>query len=448
MCPVSRVFLRVPAFARKDSSILKITKIEVISLRYEYPAGQGFQFSGGYCNGRLSCLVFVHTDAGLTGVGSVYSHPSLVTSIIEDHLQPVLLHEDPLQVELLWDRCYRLTRWYGRKGVAISALGGIDIALWDIRGKAVGKPIFELLGGKRPYVPAYASALLWKDDPAELGREAARHVAEGFHGVKMRLGRSHEYDRLAVRTVRETIGPHNRLLIEGNARYNLSQAERIAVDYRAAGVFWLEEPFPPEDIDSYLALRPNVGLPLAAGENEFGVQGFRELLDRRIVDIVQPDCSRTGGITACRRIGELAAHYGLRVATHSWSDAVAIVANMHVIASLENGITVEIDRTGNSLIDELLVTPLRVLDGEVAVPHGPGLGIELNPAALERFRMPKGAPLPDGNYSDMVFGRDYFTPAGPYDPKETTVPCVAEYSAADSRAAVSTDLDPSRDGPH
>jgi L-alanine-DL-glutamate epimerase-like enolase superfamily enzyme len=423
-------------FQPKGLSDLKIIQIEVIPLRCEYPPGHGFQFAGGYCNGRLSCLVFVHTDTGLTGLGSVYSHPGLVISIIEDHLQPMLLGQDPLQVEQLWDRCYRLTRWYGRKGVAVSALGGIDTALWDIRGKAAGKPIFELLGGKRATVPAYASALLWKDDPAELGREAARHMSEGFRGVKMRLGRSHEYDQTAVRIVRETIGPHNRLLIEGNARYNLSQAGRIAADYRAAGVFWLEEPFPPEDIDSYLALRPNVGIPLAAGENEFGVQGFRELLDRRIVDIVQPDCSRTGGISECRRIGELAAQYGVPVATHSWSDAVAIVANMHVIASLENGITVEIDRTGNALIDELLVAPLRVRDGEVALPHGPGLGIELNPTALERFRMPKGVPVPDGNYSDMVFGHDFFTPAGPYDLGQTEVLHLAEHSAADSGPVV------------
>jgi L-alanine-DL-glutamate epimerase-like enolase superfamily enzyme len=414
VCPIS-------GSTRKDSSDLKIKQIEVVSLRCEYPAGQGFQFAGGYCNGRLSCLVFVHTDAGITGVGSVYSHPGLVTAIVEDHLQPVLLQQDPLQVEELWDRCYRLTRWYGRKGVAVSALGGIDTALWDIRGKASGKPICELLGGKRRRVPAYASALLWKDDPAELGQEAARHLTDGFVAMKMRLGRSYEYDRNAVRIVREVIGPHNRLIIEGNARYNVSQAERIAENYRAAGVFWLEEPFPPEDIDSYVALRPNVGLPLAAGENEFGVQGFRELLDRGIVDIVQPDCSRTGGITECRRIGVLAAQYGLRVATHSWSDAVAIVANMHVIASIENGITVEIDRTGNALIDELLETPLRVVDGEVAVPQGPGLGIEINEAALERFRLPKGAAIPDGNYSDMVFGPDYFTPAGPYDPEDAGV---------------------------
>ena len=405
---------------------MKIAKIEVITLRYEYPTGQEFQFAGGYCNGRLSCLVLVHTDAGVTGLGSVYSHPGLVTAIIEDHLQPVLLGQDPLQVEQLWDCCYRLTRWYGRKGVALSALGGVDTALWDIRGKAAGKSVSELLGGERRQVPAYASALLWRDDPEELGLEASRHLAGGYRAMKMRLGRSYEYDRAAVRIVREVIGPDNRLMIEGNARYNLSQAERIAAEYRAAGVYWLEEPFPPEDLDSYLALRPNLGLPLAAGENEFGLQGFRELVNRAVVDILQPDCSRAGGITECRRIGLLAEENGLQVATHTWSDAVALVANLHLIASLPTGMTVEIDRTGNPFIDELLVTPVRVVDGKIAVPQGPGLGIELNRVALERFRLPKGAVVPNGNYSDMVFGRDYFTPAAPYDPDEVAAPCLAK----------------------
>ncbi|HEX4485051.1 MAG TPA: mandelate racemase/muconate lactonizing enzyme family protein [Terriglobales bacterium] len=400
---------------------MKIAQIEVVTLRHEYPSGKGFKFAGGYCNGRLSCLVFVHTEDGLTGVGSVYSHPGLVTSIIEEHLQPILLGRDPLQVEEIWDLCYRLTRWYGRKGAAVSALGGIDTALWDIRGKAAGKPISQLLGANRSKVPVYASALLWKDDPKELGEEAQRHLDFGFRGMKTRLGRNYDYDREAVAVVRKAIGSGNRLMVEGNARYSLAQAERIAAEYRAAGVFWFEEPFPPEQIDNFLALRPSVGIPLASGENEFGVQGFRELLDQGLVDIVQPDCSRSGGITECYRIGKMAGDRGIRVATHTWSDAVALVANMHLIAALPTGLTVEMDRTGNPFIDELLVEPLQVVDGEVAVPEGPGLGIELDRAALERFRMPRLSTPPLGNYSDMVFGREHFNPAPAYETSEVGV---------------------------
>jgi len=400
---------------------MKIAQIEVVPLRCEYPEGQGFKFAGGYCNGRLSCLVLVHLDDGTVGVGSVYSHPGLVTSIVEGHLQPMLVGRDPLQVEEIWNLCYRLTRWYGRKGAALSALGGIDTALWDIRGKAADKPVCELLGATRKKVPVYASALLWKDNPKELADEAERHLDFGFRGMKTRLGRNYDYDREAVAIVRKTIGTGNRLLVEGNARYSLAQAERIAADYRAADVFWFEEPFPPEQIDDFLALRASVGIPLASGENEFGVQGFRELLDQALVDIVQPDCSRSGGITECFRIGKLASERGVRVATHSWSDAAALVANIHLIAALPTGLTVEMDRTGNPLIDELLTEPLKIVDGQVAVPEGPGLGIRLDSSAVERFRMPRLATPPNGNYSDMVFGSEYFRPAPGYEAVEVRV---------------------------
>ena len=398
---------------------MRIVGIEVATLRYEYPEGAGFRFAGGYCNGRLSCLIKVHTDTHISGIGSVYSHPVLVSKIVVDHLQPMLLGEDPLELEALWDRCYRIIRWYGRKGVAVSALGGIDTALWDIRGKALGKPICQLLGESRTRIPAYASALLWKDDPEELGREAEQHLADGFRGMKMRLGRNYEYDRAAVDIVRKAIGPDNQLMIEGNARYNLDQARRMAAKYREKGVYWFEEPFPPEDVDNYLALRPNLVLPLAAGENEFGLQGFRELVDRQMVDILQPDCSRSGGVTECRRIGLMAAEHGLRVATHGWSDAIAVAANMHVIASLPTGLTVEIDRTGNGLVDRLLTEPFKVVNGEIPVPQEPGLGIELDPAAVESFTLPEGN-VPDGNYSDLVFGRGFYTPAGPYESEAAT----------------------------
>jgi L-alanine-DL-glutamate epimerase-like enolase superfamily enzyme len=179
-------------------------------------------------------------------------------------------------------------------------------------------------------------------------------------------------------------------------------------------VFWFEEPFLPEDLDRYSAFRAQAGVPLAAGENEFGVQGFRELISRGLVDIVQPDCSRSGGITECLRIGLLAQEHGLRVATHTWSDAVALVANLHLVASLANGLMVEIDQTGNDLIDDLLAEPLRLVDGELSVPDAPGLGIELNPEILDRYTVPKGAPVADGNYSDMAFGRAYYNPARSY----------------------------------
>jgi D-galactarolactone cycloisomerase len=357
----------------------------------------------------------VHTDSGITGLGSVYSHPDLVRVVIEGQLQKILVGEDPLDVERLWEVCYGLTRWYGRKGVAVSALGGVDVALWDIRGKALGKPIYELLGGERKRVPAYASAMTWQDDPTTLAAEARRHVENGFRSMKMRIGQNYKYDSAAVRIVREAIGYDHRLMVDANARLNLAQAQRLAPELSKLKVFWLEEPFPPEDLDTYAALRSQVTISLAAGENEFGLQGFRELIDQGLVDVVQPDCSRSGGITENHKIGLYAKKHGLRVATHTWSDAVALVANLHLVAALANGLMVEIDQTGNELISTLLAEPLKIVDGDVLVPEGPGLGIELNPETLNRYSVPKDCHVSDGSYSDMLFGRAHYNPAPSYE---------------------------------
>jgi L-alanine-DL-glutamate epimerase-like enolase superfamily enzyme len=337
-----------------------------------------------------------------------------VRCIVEGNLRDLLLGDDPTEVEAIWDKIYRITRWYGRKGAAMSALGAVDTALWDIRGKVLGMSVSELLGARRDRVPAYASALLWQDDPADLAAEAMRYVDEGYRAVKMRLGMNPQDDCRAVRAVRDAVGPDVRVMVDGSMRYPPAEAFHLARELEALDVFWFEEPFPPEKIDQFVTLRSRVDVPLAAGENEFGLQGFRELIDAGAVDIVQPDCSRSGGITECRRIGLAAAQRGLRVATHTWSDAVAIVANMHLIASLPNAITVEVDRTGNPFVDELLVKPLIVHDGEIALPTGPGLGIQLNEDVVDRYTLSPGAPIPEGNYSDMVFGRGQYVALPPY----------------------------------
>jgi D-galactarolactone cycloisomerase len=394
---------------------MKIRNVRVTPLRFVYPDGQGFDFAGGRCTGRLTCLIRIACDTGEEGLGSVYSHPRLVREVVEGQLRDFLVGEDPREVEALWARMYSVTRWYGRKGAAMSALGGVDMALWDLRGKAAGKPLYQLLGAVRDWVPAYASGLLWKDDPRELGDEARRHLANGFRAMKTRLGRNYQYDSEALRVFREVLTGKARLHVDGNGRYSLEQARRMIPEFKKADIFWLEEPFMPEDVDNYLALKPDLnGIPMAAGENEFGVQGFRELIDRGMVDIVQPDCCRVGGITESRRVGEMAAKAGLRVAPHTWSDAVALAGNMHVVASLKNGVCVEVDQTGNPFIDELLAEKLKVVDGEIALPQGPGLGIALNEDVVERYAIPAGEAVPAGNYSDMVFGRENYAPAGPY----------------------------------
>lgn len=393
---------------------MKIDHLEVINLCYAYPAERRFAYAGGTCTGRLTSLILVHTDDGQIGIGSAYSHPGLVALVVKQQLEPLLRGRDPRDVEFLWERMYAITRWYGRKGAALSALGGLDVAFWDLKGKAEGKPVWALLGGQRASCPAYASALLWKPDVRLLAEEAAGHLAKGFRRMKMRLGRSEEYDVEAVRAVRRAIGKDNDVMVDASMRYHVTLAQRMGKFLKEQNAFWFEEPFLPEDIDSFAALHGTIGVRVAAGENEFGVQGFRELIRAQAVDIVQPDASRCGGISEVWRTAKMAATAGLSFAPHTWSDAVAVIANAHVVAALPNGITVEVDQTGNPFIDELLMEPLRVKDGLLSLADRPGLGIELNPAVVARYRLADPLAIPDGFYSDMVFGTDGLGPSAPY----------------------------------
>ncbi len=392
---------------------MRIEDVEVVNLRFEYPAGSGFLYAGGKVTARVTSLVLVHTDTGETGIGAAYSHPDLVRTIVEGNLRAHLIGEDPAGIDAIWEKLYGLTRWYGRKGAALSAIGGVDIALWDLRGKAEKAPVWKLLGAERGRALAYASGMFWHDDVGELEREAARHRQRGFHRVKMRLGRSWDYDTAALQAAVRGVGKDGAVHVDGSHRYEEETAVRFGALLADAGAAWFEEPFPPEDIDRYVFLRKRLKTPLAAGENEFGVQGFRELIRAGAIDIVQADACRCGGITELLRIARLAAEFGLRVAPHTWSDAVSLVANAHVVAALPHGFTVEVDQTGNPSIDEL-TGGLVIQDGYLELGDGPGLGIALNQSALAKLTVPRGVTMTDGNYSDLIFGRQHYFVAPPY----------------------------------
>lgn len=395
---------------------MHIDEIKVHNLYMEYPDRKGFRYAGGQVTGRVSSLIEVITNKGMIGWGAAYGYPDLTRIIIENHLKSHLIGCDPCNIEELWDKMYGLTRWYGRKGIAVSSLGGLDIAFWDLKGKIAGKPIYELLGADRrtepASVPAYASGLFWHEDVSQLEREAARHLNNGFLRVKTRLGHSEAYDIAALDAIRRGMGVHGDILVDGSHRYTVEEAERMGNILADKEVFWFEEPFPPEDIDSYVKFRPKSSVPLAAGENDFGLQGFREMLRAEALDIVQPDVCRAGGITECRRIGNLSEKFGVKVATHTWSDAVALIANAHLIASLPYGLTVEVDQTGNPFIDKLLSGPLDIRDGLLHLSGNPGLGIEIDRQVVERLTL--DTMIPNGNYSDLIFGAEYLETAPPY----------------------------------
>jgi L-alanine-DL-glutamate epimerase-like enolase superfamily enzyme len=246
--------------------------------------------------------------------------------------------------------------------------------------------------------------MLYGNPPEHVAKTAGELVEKGFRRVKMRIGYSWEYDVAAVRAVRAAIGKGVDLMCDGTWRFDLESARRMARELVANRVFWFEEPFEADDLDNYVALRGTIGLPLASGENEFGFEGFRELIRIAAVDIVQPDASRCGGISEVVRVARLARSAGLRFAPHSWCDPVAVISNAHVVASHDNGITVEIDQTGNRFIEELLGYPLSVKDGMLDLGNRPGLGIELDPAAVERFRVKSPSDIPEGNHCDIILG--------------------------------------------
>lgn len=390
----------------------KVTEIDCIHLRFEMPPDRTFSTPGGPVHGRLTTLIRLRTDDGRTGIGSAYAHPALVQAAV-DHLAPFVLGYDPRDTERHWNRLHGISRWYGRKGAAVTAIGGIDTALWDLRGQIEGQPVWRLLGGASGRVPAYASGMLYSSPEAVIAG-CERAVARGFTRVKIRTGWNWEYDTAVVAAARATIGPDRDLMVDGTWRFDLPAALAFAAVLEQHRAFWFEEPLASDDLDEFVTLRNATTVPIAIGENEMALHGFREWIRAGAVDIVQADASRAGGITEVHKIATEAATAGMRFAPHSWCDAVAVVANAHAVAASPNGITVEIDQTGNRFIEELLGGPLQVVDGHIDLGERPGLGISLDEAVVADMRLADPFHIPDGNYCDVVYGRGQTRYIGAY----------------------------------
>lgn len=394
----------------------RIVNVECVHLRFEYDPAKTFTTPAGPVHGRFASLIRVRTDDGLEGVGSAYAHPGVVQASV-DHMGPFLIGLDPQDIARMDDRLNGVSRWYGRKGGALAAISGIDTALWDLKGKALGQPVWKLLGGAQDHAPAYASGNLYSS-PEAVADGVRRAIARGFTRVKMRVGWTYDYDVAAMRAARAAMGPGHDLMVDGTQRFTVERALDIAPVLQEIGAFWFEEPFGPDDLDSYVTLRKALkpfGVPLATGENEFGLHGFRELIRSGAIDIAQADASRAGGITEVMEVGRMAARHGVKLAPHTWCDAVAVVANAHVVAASPNGLTCEVDQTGNRFIEEL-IGPLPISGGMLHLGDRPGLGITLNEDLVRELRVDP-FNMPDGNYCDVIFGRGQTRYIGDYIPK-------------------------------
>ena len=341
-------------------------------------------------------VVRLHTDAGLTGLGSVGVGHGSAAYVVQQHLGPLIRGADPFDVERLWETMFRATINYGRRGVAIEAISAIDIALWDIMGQATGLPLFRLLGGRtRDRIRVYASRLYANVDLNALAREAEALVAQGFTAFKQRFGYGPR-DGVAgmrknlalVRTVRDVIGPDCDLMADAYMGWDLSYAVRMIrmLEDEGMNLAWVEEPLIPDDLDGAATIRRAVRTPIAGGEHEFTRYGFRELIRRGAVDVLQPDVNRVGGITEARKIWAMAAAEGLHVIPHAGQ-----MHNYHLVMAHLNSPMAEYfpaPGDGGVLDDDTLGWAIfdgdpRAVGGYITLPETPGVGVRLNDAFVQ-----------------------------------------------------------------
>ena len=381
---------------------MKITDLQVHVLRS--PLAEPFAFSQGWVHHRSATLVEVQTDTGLVGWGEAFAQglepPQVAAAAIEHALRPLVLGADPLDIEVLWHRMYHQTRDHGRKGSVIAALSAVDIALWDLAGKHHGLPVHKLLGGAfRTRVQPYATGfyrIKGQGERDRLVQEAHAHREAGFRLMKVKLGYGVDDDIQVIQAIASAVqGSDVMLMVDTNHAYGRAEALRLGWVLDEIGVRWYEEPVVPEDIDGYVELRARLRTPIAGGENEHTLYGFRELLGRHAVDIAQPDVGSCGGLTAARHIAVLAQAHGIEVNPHVWGSAVAQAASLQLIAALPvthhslyaRAPVLEYDRSSHPFRRELVTQPLELVDGMVEVPAGPGLGIEIRRETIERYRV-------------------------------------------------------------
>lgn len=338
---------------------------------------------------RDSVFVKVTTEDGLVGWGESHHGRAhlAIAALVNTTLKGLVLGMDATDVNGVWKRIYKFQlASHGMGAACAMAMSGIDIALWDIRGKAVGWPVYKLLGGAARDIPAYAGGIsLGYQPPASLVEEVGSFVATGYRAVKLRVGDTPTRDAERARAVRAAFGDELVILADANAGYSAEDARRVTPAYEEAGLTWLEEPFPAHDWRNYRDLAARSRVPLAAGENHFTRFEFSRLIDEGAVAFLQPDISKTGGITETMRIAAMASASKLPIHCHS-SMGINMVATVHVLSAIENAGYFEADcSVDNPLRDSLVNPAVRVSNGAIRPNEGPGLGIEVDEEMILRY---------------------------------------------------------------
>lgn len=386
-----------PGFSQGAEGEFLVTPLHVFP---DYKKLLGERFVGLRAGPTYAVLVRLSTDEGPCGVGSAGVGNGAAAYVIEHHLKPIVVGENPFDVELLWEKMFRGTLNYGRKGLVVEAISAIDIAIWDILGKAANQPVYNLLGGKtRDRIRVYASRLYAHHDLDLLASQAVAFVQQGFTALKQRFGfgPSDGYTGMRrnlqlIRTVRDAVGPAIELMADAYMGWDVTYAIRMIRMLEDAGVDlkWVEEPVIPDDIDGYAQIRRAVHTPISGGEHEFTRYGYRELIRKEAVDILQPDVNRVGGITEARKIWAMAAAYNLPVIPHAGQ-----LHNYHLVMAHLNSPMAEYFPApaeggapdDDTLFWELFVGEPRAEGGFVRLPEKPGLGLEFNEEHIRQWRI-------------------------------------------------------------
>lgn len=369
---------------------MKITEVKTIPLRGETP-------DGGWAQGfdpreNLHTLVEVYTDEGLVGRGSCYTSQALVDGSLQ-LLRPHLIGECAIEPERVSEKLHQMTFWQGRGGAVTHAISGVDIALWDLLGQATGQPISRLLGGiYRDRIKPYGSLLF--AEPPILKERLLAAIERGFKAFKLgwhQFGRvSRQYDELLIKTARDAVGPDIELMVDAGGSEQFwphgykwaVETARMLADYN---IVWFEEALPPDDLEGFKKLREHAPLPIASGEVLTRRQSFYPWIEGGAVDIIQPDSTKCGGLSEARRIAWLAYDHNVLLISHGWNTAIGLAADLHLAAAMPVARYVEYI-TPSPYIEDIVAQPFSLDDeGMLAIPTGPGLGIELDPAGVKRM---------------------------------------------------------------
>jgi L-alanine-DL-glutamate epimerase-like enolase superfamily enzyme len=358
---------------------MKITDVRAIPLAIPTTAAE--KHSPWWGRHQRQVIVQVHSDEGLIGLGEAFAlgGQAPVCRVIEDTLKPLIVGQDPTRVEYLADLMQRGTGGFARRGLGLFAISGVEIALWDLLGKARGLPLYELLGGlTRPRLAGYASLLRYST-PADVGAACEQRAAAGFKAIKL-----HQIDVASVKAAREAVGPNVDIMLDTNCPWTPAEALKMARAFEPYNLAWLEEPiWPPEEYDALAALRRVAPMPIALGENEGTAFGFREIIGKGAADVLQPSVIKVGGISEVKKIAVLAAAASVTVVPHSFYFGPGLAATLHLAATFTGNGLVELPSFSHEV--SLLEQPLVAQDGTIAPPSGPGLGIAINEEALRRY---------------------------------------------------------------